>query len=124
MTSSSCTVVHCKGCELQLPCRALDFRARSVEIVLPLTNCIQEGFMIEVVDLVKKYGDFTAVHGLTFSVPKGQILGLLGPNGAGKSTTMKILSCFMPATSGQAKVAGFDVFEEAEEVKKKVGYLP
>src|SRR6476620_10463598 len=80
--------------------------------------------MIEVVDLVKKYGDFTAVHGLTFSVPRGQILGLLGPNGAGKSTTMKILSCFMPATSGQAKVAGFDVFDDAMEVKKKVGYLP
>src|SRR5690606_21270657 len=68
--------------------------------------------MIELVDLVKKYGDFTALHGITFSVPKGQILGLLGPNGAGKSTTMKILSCFMPATSGQAKVAGYDVFED------------
>lgn len=80
--------------------------------------------MIEVVDLVKKYGEFTAVHGISFSVPKGQILGLLGPNGAGKSTTMKILSCYMPATSGQIKVAGFDVFEDAFEVKKRVGYLP
>ena len=80
--------------------------------------------MIEVVDLVKKYGDFTAVHGISFSVPKGQILGLLGPNGAGKSTTMKILSCFMPATSGSVKVAGLDVFEDAMEVKKRVGYLP
>lgn len=80
--------------------------------------------MIELVDLVKKYGDFTALHGITFSVPKGQILGLLGPNGAGKSTTMKILSCFMPATSGQAKVAGFDVFDDPFEVKKRVGYLP
>jgi len=80
--------------------------------------------MIEVVDLVKKYGDFTAVHGLSFKVPKGQILGLLGPNGAGKSTTMKILSCFMPATSGKAIVAGFDVFEDAMEIKKRVGYLP
>jgi ABC-2 type transport system ATP-binding protein len=80
--------------------------------------------MIEVRGLVKKYGDFTAVKGITFSVPKGQILGLLGPNGAGKSTTMKILSCFMPATSGEAKVAGFDVFDDAMEVKKRVGYLP
>lgn len=80
--------------------------------------------MIEVRNLVKKYGDFTAVRGITFSVPKGQILGLLGPNGAGKSTTMKILSCFMPATSGDAKVAGFDVFDDAMEVKRRVGYLP
>ena len=80
--------------------------------------------MIEVVDLVKRYGDFEALHGITFQVPKGQILGLLGPNGAGKTTTMKILSCFMPATSGQAKVAGFDVFEDPMEVKRRVGYLP
>jgi ABC-2 type transport system ATP-binding protein len=80
--------------------------------------------MIEVGNLVKKYGDFTAVHGISFKVPKGQILGLLGPNGAGKSTTMKILSCFMPATSGDVKVAGFDVFEDPMEVKKRVGYLP
>ncbi len=80
--------------------------------------------MIEVKNLVKKYGDFSAVRGLTFDVPKGQILGLLGPNGAGKSTTMKILSAFMPATSGEVKVAGFDVFEEPMEVKKRVGYLP
>ncbi|MBS1985511.1 MAG: ATP-binding cassette domain-containing protein [Bdellovibrionales bacterium] len=80
--------------------------------------------MIDVVNLVKRYGDFTALHGITFHVPKGQILGLLGPNGAGKSTTMKILSCFMPATSGEAKVAGFDVFDDPFEVKKRVGYLP
>jgi len=80
--------------------------------------------MIEVSNLVKSYGDFRALHGITFEVPKGQIMGLLGPNGAGKSTTMKILSCFMPATSGTAKVAGFDVFEDSMEVKKRVGYLP
>jgi ABC-2 type transport system ATP-binding protein len=80
--------------------------------------------MIEVARLSKKYGDFTALHGISFQVPKGQILGLLGPNGAGKSTTMKILSCFMPATTGTAKVAGFDVFEDSMEVKKRVGYLP
>lgn len=80
--------------------------------------------MIEVSKLIKTYGDFTAVHGISFSVPKGQILGLLGPNGAGKTTTMKILSCFMPATAGDVKVAGFDVFEDPMEVKKRVGYLP
>jgi ABC-2 type transport system ATP-binding protein len=80
--------------------------------------------MIEVSQLVKKYGEFTALHGISFSVPKGQIVGLLGPNGAGKSTTMKILSAFMPATSGTVKVAGFDVFDDAMEVKKRVGFLP
>lgn len=80
--------------------------------------------MIEVINLEKKYGDFVAVRGISFSVPKGAIVGLLGPNGAGKSTTMKILSAFMPATSGTAKVAGFDVFEDPMEVKKRVGYLP
>jgi ABC-2 type transport system ATP-binding protein len=80
--------------------------------------------MIEVSQLEKKYGDFTALHGISFRVEKGEILGLLGPNGAGKSTTMKILSAFMPASSGLAKVAGFDVFEDPMEVKKRVGYLP
>ncbi len=80
--------------------------------------------MIAVSNLVKKYGEFTAVNNISFEVPKGQIMGLLGPNGAGKSTTMKILSCFMPATSGTVKVAGFDVFDDPMEVKKRVGYLP
>lgn len=80
--------------------------------------------MIEVKNLVKKYGDFSAVQGISFNVAKGEILGLLGPNGAGKSTTMKILSAFMPASSGDVKVAGFDVFDEPFEVKKRVGYLP
>ena len=80
--------------------------------------------MIEVKNLVKQYGDFAAVQGLSFDVPKGEILGLLGPNGAGKSTTMKILSAYMPATSGEVKVAGFDVFDDPMEVKKRVGYLP
>ncbi|MBP7844128.1 MAG: ATP-binding cassette domain-containing protein [Proteobacteria bacterium] len=80
--------------------------------------------MIEVTNLEKKYGDFAALHGISFKVEKGEILGLLGPNGAGKSTTMKILSAFMPASSGSAKVAGFDVFEDPMEIKKRVGYLP
>jgi ABC-2 type transport system ATP-binding protein len=83
-----------------------------------------EDTVIEVKNLVKTYGDFTAVQGISFEVQKGEILGLLGPNGAGKSTTMKILSAFMPATSGEVRVAGFDVFEEPFEVKKRVGYLP
>ena len=80
--------------------------------------------MIRVQNLTKRYRDLVAVDGLTFEVGKGEILGFLGPNGAGKSTTMKILTGFMPATSGTATVAGFDVFEEPIEVKRRVGYLP
>lgn len=80
--------------------------------------------MIEVSNLTKRYGEFTAISDLNFSVPKGVIIGLLGPNGAGKSTTMKILSGFMPATAGVATVAGFNVQDDAMEVKKRVGYLP
>jgi len=80
--------------------------------------------MIEVKDLTKSYGDRLAVDNISFSVKRGEILGFLGQNGAGKSTTMKILTCFMPATSGNASVAGFDVFENPYEVKKRIGYLP
>ncbi len=80
--------------------------------------------MIQVRNLTKRYRDLVAVDDLTFDVAKGEILGFLGPNGAGKSTTMKILTGFMPATSGTATVAGFDVFEEPIEVKRRVGYLP
>jgi ABC-2 type transport system ATP-binding protein len=80
--------------------------------------------MIEVKKLTKKYGSQEAISSISFKVAKGEIVGLLGPNGAGKSTTMKILSAFMPATSGEVTVAGHDVQEEAMEVKKKVGYLP
>jgi ABC-2 type transport system ATP-binding protein len=80
--------------------------------------------MIEVRNLTKKYGDRTAINNLTFSVGKGEILGFLGQNGAGKTTTMKILTGFMPATSGTAAIGGFDVFENPLEVKKKIGYLP
>src|SRR5688572_6457198 len=80
--------------------------------------------MIEVKKLTKRYGSHDAIRGLNFKVAKGEIVGLLGPNGAGKSTTMKILSAFMPATSGEVTVAGHDVQEEALMVKKKVGYLP
>jgi ABC-2 type transport system ATP-binding protein len=80
--------------------------------------------MIQVENLVKRYSGFTAIHGLTFSVQKGEIVGFLGPNGAGKSTTMKILSCFMPATAGRARVAGYDTYTESLEVRKRIGYMP
>lgn len=80
--------------------------------------------MIEVKGLTKKYGDRLAVDNISFSVKRGEILGFLGQNGAGKSTTMKVLTCFMPATSGTVSVAGFDVFENPYEVKKRIGYLP
>ena len=80
--------------------------------------------MIEVIDLVKDYGNFQAVKGVTFKVEKGEILGFLGPNGAGKSTVMRMLTCFLPSTSGVARVAGFDCETEPMEVRKRIGYLP
>jgi ABC-2 type transport system ATP-binding protein len=80
--------------------------------------------MIEVQNLTKRYRDRSAIEGLTFSVNEGEILGFLGPNGAGKSTTMKILTGFLPPSEGTAKVAGFDVFEQPLEVKRRIGYLP
>src|ERR1043166_1154333 len=80
--------------------------------------------MIEVQNLTKHYGPFTAVRDVSFSVAPGEIVGFLGPNGAGKSTTMRILACFLPASSGTAKVAGFDVFRESMEVRKRIGYMP
>lgn len=80
--------------------------------------------MIEVKDLIKTYNERTAVGGVSFRVPKGQILGFLGPNGAGKSTTMKILSGFIGASSGSASVNGFDVARQPLEAKASIGYLP
>jgi len=80
--------------------------------------------MIQVDHLTKRYGPVTAIDDVSFSVDKGRIVGFLGPNGAGKSTTMKILSCFMPATGGTATVAGHDVFSESLEVRRRIGYLP
>ncbi len=80
--------------------------------------------MIEVSNLTKRYAGHTAVHGISFTVGRGEIVGLLGSNGAGKSTTMRILSCFMPATSGTVRVAGFDVFTQADEVRRRIGYMP
>jgi ABC-2 type transport system ATP-binding protein len=80
--------------------------------------------MIQVEHLTKRYGPVTAIQDVSFGVEKGQIVGFLGPNGAGKSTTMKILSCFMPASGGTARVAGYDVFAQSLEVRKRIGYLP
>jgi ABC-2 type transport system ATP-binding protein len=80
--------------------------------------------MIEVHDLTKRYGEVTAVKGISFNAQPGQVTGFLGPNGAGKTTTMRILTGFLPPTSGRAVVAGYDVFENSMEVRKRVGYLP
>src|SRR5579863_8812403 len=80
--------------------------------------------MISVKELTKRYARTVAVDNISFEVAKGQIVGFLGPNGAGKTTTMRVLTCFLPPTSGTANVAGFDVVEQPMEVKKRIGYLP
>ncbi|MES1158108.1 MAG: ATP-binding cassette domain-containing protein [Haliangium ochraceum] len=80
--------------------------------------------MIRVENLTKNYGTFRAVDKVTFNVHKGEVLGFLGPNGAGKSTTMKMLTCFLAPTSGSATVAGYDVFDQSLEVRRRLGYLP
>ena len=80
--------------------------------------------MIEVQHLTKRYGNVTAVDDVSFTVEKGEILGFLGPNGAGKTTTMRVLTGYMPATDGRARVAGFDVFDQPIESKRRTGYLP
>jgi ABC-2 type transport system ATP-binding protein len=80
--------------------------------------------MIKVERLTKKYAGVTAIRDLSFEVGRGEIVGFLGPNGAGKSTTMRILSSFMPATSGRALVAGYDVFRESLRARRQIGYLP
>ncbi len=80
--------------------------------------------MIEVQNLTKHYGAFTAIRDVTFNVAPGQIVGFLGPNGAGKSTAMRILACFMPASGGTARVAGYDVFSQSMDVRRRIGYLP
>jgi ABC-2 type transport system ATP-binding protein len=80
--------------------------------------------MIEVANLSKRYGDVAAVRDASFTAPAGQILGFLGPNGAGKTTTMRIITGFLPATSGTVRVEGFDVFTQSSEVRRRIGYLP
>src|SRR5882724_5131773 len=90
---------------------------------LPDAPAIQDA-MIEVSNLTKRYAARTAVDDISFAVARGEIVGLLGPNGAGKSTTMRILSSFLPATSGTVRVAGFDVFHQSEEVRRRIGFMP
>lgn len=80
--------------------------------------------MIEVKELRKQYGAFAAVKGISFSVPKGEVLGFLGPNGAGKTTTMRMITGFLPPTSGSAHVCGSDVSESPVDAKRQIGYLP
>jgi ABC-2 type transport system ATP-binding protein len=80
--------------------------------------------MIEAHDLTRRYGDFTAVSGISFSVNEGEILGMLGPNGAGKTTTIRMITGFLPPTSGQVTVDGKDLFESPREARRQVGYLP
>lgn len=80
--------------------------------------------MIDVSNLTKKYGDVVAIRDISFTAHPGQVTGFLGPNGAGKTTTMRILTGFMPPTSGQATVADYDIFEQSMDVREQVGYLP
>ena len=80
--------------------------------------------MIEVKNLTKRYGQVLAVDRISFEVAKGSIVGFLGPNGAGKSTTLKIMTCYLPATSGKVTVAGLDVLTQSLEVRRKIGYMP
>jgi len=85
---------------------------------------LEELAVIEVEHVSKVYGERRAVDDISFKVEKGEVLGFLGPNGAGKTTTMRILTCYMPATEGTARIAGFDVFDNSLEVRRRIGYLP
>ena len=87
-------------------------------------QAVSDPLMIEVSELSKHYGSRPAVDNVSFTVQRGEIVGLLGPNGAGKSTILRILSSFMPATSGTVRVAGFDVFYQSDEVRRRIGYMP
>ena len=80
--------------------------------------------MIEVLNLVKTFGPFTAVNGITFTVPRGEIFGFIGPNGAGKTTTMRVLSTLLEPTAGMARVDGMNVLEYPEQVRRMIGYMP
>lgn len=80
--------------------------------------------MIKVENLTKRYGGVTAVDAINFHVEKGEIVGFLGPNGAGKSTTMRMLSCYLPPTSGRAEIAGCDIFKESLRAREHIGYMP
>ena len=80
--------------------------------------------MIEVKNLTKAYGNFTAVKGISFKAERGQILGFLGPNGAGKTTTMRIITGLMPASDGTVEIDGLDIFTNSLEARRRIGYLP
>lgn len=80
--------------------------------------------MIEVSQLTKRYGQTLAVDHISFEVPKGRIVGFLGPNGAGKSTTLRMLTCYLPPTSGGARINGYDIFHQSTQVRENLGYLP
>ncbi len=84
----------------------------------------KNSIMLEVKDLNKKYGEFHAVKDLNFQIQKGEVLGFLGPNGAGKTTTMRIITCFIPLTSGSVTVDGLDIRLHDLDIRKKIGYLP
>lgn len=80
--------------------------------------------MIEVLSLSKQYADYVAVNNVSFSAAKGEIVGFLGPNGAGKTTTIRMLATYLPPTSGTAQIAGYDILNQSNDVRKKIGYLP
>lgn len=80
--------------------------------------------MISVKNLTKHYGEFRAIDDISFEIKKGEIVGFLGPNGAGKTTTMRVLTCFLPFTSGSVHIAGMDILDQSTEVRRKIGYLP
>src|SRR5690349_11575042 len=85
---------------------------------------MSDDLMIEVANLTKRYAGHTAVSDISFTVRRGEVVGLLGPNGAGKSTTMRVLSAYLPATSGTVRIAGLDVFHDSVEVRRRIGYMP
>jgi len=87
-------------------------------------NGADAGESIRVENLTKRYGSIVALDSLSFTAEPGEIIGFLGPNGAGKTTTMRILTCFMPASEGEAQVCGYDVFSQSHEVRRRIGYLP
>ena len=104
----------------------VDFSAQRycAVITLILILWIRKCDMIRVERLTKRYGSFLAVDDISFEVERGGVVGFLGPNGAGKTTTIRILACYHPASSGSASIAGFDVFKDSMEVRRRVGYLP
>src|ERR1700735_284288 len=97
---------------------------RNSRTVNSSNNTVNTTSMIKVEGLTKRYAPRVAVKNISFEVGKGEIVGFLGPNGAGKTTTMRVLTCFLPPTSGKASIAGFDVLDTPMDVKKRIGYLP